>query len=356
MGCTNVAVSTGGVDPKDYDRSDERDAALKHNRTVHQAKSDAQAHRDYLLWRQTDPFPEIQPALLNSADIVDYVSQTGMIYPFHPGKLKSASYEVALVGDYVYIDENGDKQSGTLNEKGEITIRKNSITFLTVEPFFRLPDYIALRHNLKIDNVYKGLLVGTGPLIDPGFVGRISLPLHNLTENDYTFVGGEGVIWVEFTKLSELPAGTNTAGTSVAAPSPPTLPARQGKYVPFAASRTHDRLVGGYVRQAVGSGEWPESSTARIARTADEAKKEVRRLELLVPTIGILGIVALIFAIYSGFVEPRLNDFRGDVDRREGRVTDLHNRIDDLEDQLADLRLRTSAPTPTSPRAPSNGP
>ncbi len=340
------------MDSRDYDRTAERDAALKHNRSVAIAESDAKAHAQYLSWRQTDPFPDVRPALLNSADIVDYVAQTGMIYPFHPEKLKSASYEVALVGDYVYIDENGKKQSGTLAKGDEITIRKNSITFLTVEPFFRLPDYIALRHNLKIDNVYKGLLVGTGPLIDPGFVGRIALPLHNLTENDYTFVGGEGVIWVEFTKLSELPASANVVPADVATADPTTvsaakapmaLPARQGMYVPFAASRTHDRLVGGYVRQAVGSGEWPESSTARIARTANRAKKKVRNLELLIPTVGILGIVALVVTVFSVFVVPRINDVNGDVDRREDDVTELQNRIVNLEQQLTELRSRNSA-------------
>ena len=56
---------------------------------------------------------------------------------------------------------------------------------------------------MKIDNVYRGLLLGTGPLIDPGFDGILSFPLHNLTSNDYTFIGGERIIWMEFTKLSE---------------------------------------------------------------------------------------------------------------------------------------------------------
>src|SRR5256885_14069412 len=68
---------------------------------------------------------------------------------------------------------------------------------------FRFPDYIAARFNLKIPNVYRGLLLGTGPLVDPGWSGRLSFPLHNLTTNDYEFPGGEEIIWMEFTKLSE---------------------------------------------------------------------------------------------------------------------------------------------------------
>lgn len=78
----------------------------------------------------------------------------------------------------------------------------NSIAFVTLEPMFRIPDYLALRFNLKIVHVYKGLLLGTGPLVDPGFVGRLSIPLHNLTANTYTFHAGDGIIQMEFTKLS----------------------------------------------------------------------------------------------------------------------------------------------------------
>ena len=55
---------------------------------------------------------------------------------------------------------------------------------------------------MKISHIYKGLLLGTGPLVDPGFVGRLSIPLHNLTANNYKFKFGQGMIQLEFTKLS----------------------------------------------------------------------------------------------------------------------------------------------------------
>src|SRR5438034_7960116 len=38
-------------------------------------------------FRGRDPFPEIAPALLNSADISDYAAATGMLCPFLPKKL-----------------------------------------------------------------------------------------------------------------------------------------------------------------------------------------------------------------------------------------------------------------------------
>jgi deoxycytidine triphosphate deaminase len=93
--------------------------------------------------------------------------------------------------------------------RGEtFVLRRNSIAFVQVEPVFRIPDYIALRFNLKILHVHRGILLGTGPLVDPGFVGNLYIPLHNLTDSDYTFKGGEGLIWMEFTKVSWPPPGS----------------------------------------------------------------------------------------------------------------------------------------------------
>ena len=78
----------------------------------------------------------------------------------------------------------------------------DSIAFVTMQPYFRIPIYLALRFNLKITHIYKGLLLGTGPLVDPGFCGKLSIPLHNLTSNTYRFFKGDELITIEFTKMS----------------------------------------------------------------------------------------------------------------------------------------------------------
>jgi hypothetical protein len=72
--------------------------------------NDEEASRRYKQWKSKDPFPSIQPALLNSADIEDYVAVTGMLFPFNRDKLKSASYEVPLEGEIHYWDEKGEKR------------------------------------------------------------------------------------------------------------------------------------------------------------------------------------------------------------------------------------------------------
>ena len=183
-------------------KREEEDYYLK--KEVELPSCDNEAKRRYEQFLSKDPYPEIEAALLNSADIFQYVAKTGMIYPFDSDKLQGASYEVAIRGTVIWWDEEKKEEHiEQLVKPGDsFKLEPNSIAFVTLEPMFRIPDYIALRFNLKIVHVYKGLLLGTGPLVDPGFVGRLSIPLHNLTSNTYIFRAGDGMIQMEFTKLS----------------------------------------------------------------------------------------------------------------------------------------------------------
>ena len=158
---------------------------------------------------QKDPyFNEIEPALLNSVDIMKYVDKGCLVGAdeFHRGRVKTASYEMKMLGTlYDWIVTGGGKlrrRCREVQEGDSLELAANSITYFWMKERLYLPEYIAARFNLHIRYVHKGLLLGTGPLVDPGFSGRLLVPLHNLTDNNYTIEGGNGVIWVEFTKLS----------------------------------------------------------------------------------------------------------------------------------------------------------
>lgn len=175
------------------------------------ALSDASAAKRYEKWKAKDPYPNVQPALLNSADIKAYVKKTGMLYPFYEEDLQGASYKVKIAGKILYWQYD-DKSLHKGPPKKIVTelncgtdsfdLGPNSIAFVALEPCFRIPEYLALRFNLKIQHIYKGLLLGTGPLVDPGFNGKLFIPLHNLTSNTYRFKYGDTLITMEFTKLS----------------------------------------------------------------------------------------------------------------------------------------------------------
>ena len=167
-----------------------------------EARKRAEKYRDS---DQSDPFPWIRPSLLSAEDIRKYVLNTGAIAPFYAGggrhsRLKKASYE-GRIGKCAYrYNKVGMLESIPL--ENELKIGANSIVFVECDLDFRLPEFIALRFNLQIRHVHRGLLLGTGPLVDPGYWGKLCIPLHNLTDEDYSIPLGDGLIWIEFTKTT----------------------------------------------------------------------------------------------------------------------------------------------------------
>ncbi|HEX3675205.1 MAG TPA: hypothetical protein VHU87_13110 [Rhizomicrobium sp.] len=158
-----------------------------------------------------DPFAEIKPSLLSSADISRYVNETGMLFPFDKTKLKSASYEVRPGGKFIYWQKKDGKtckvEKTITKSTSSLVLPANSISYIQAEPYFRLPLYIAVRFNLRIKHVHRGILLGTGPIVDPGFSGQLLIPIHNLTSTDYEINlnpadEDDGLIWIEFTKTT----------------------------------------------------------------------------------------------------------------------------------------------------------
>src|ERR1051325_9835540 len=113
-------------------------------------ESDEEANDRYLAYKSVDPFPEISSALLNSADVSDYANKTGLIFPFDDDdeNLKAAAYRVRILGEIVYWGADGLLKSCLLGADDQFVLAPNSITFITLEPFFRIPDYIKVWFNL----------------------------------------------------------------------------------------------------------------------------------------------------------------------------------------------------------------
>lgn len=161
-----------------------------------------------------DVLKHVPPSLLSAEHIKEYVQSTGMISPFFEGgekpRLKKASYE-GRIGQVVYSFEDGVLKSIPFIDN-KLMVKANSIVFVECDLNFRLPNYIAIRFNLQIKHVHRGLLLGTGPLVDPAFWGKLCIPLHNLTSEDYYLDRNEGLIWVEFTKTTSIESGPNASG------------------------------------------------------------------------------------------------------------------------------------------------
>ena len=299
------------------------------------AGNEAEAAARFAETRGKDPYPNIHPALLNTADLLDYIAATGMIYPFEEPAdrsemLKPASCGIRLAGDVVYWDTEPDgtpkKVEETLKPGGELILKRNSIVYVTLEPTLRLPDYIAARFNLTIRDIYRGVLVGTGPLVDPGFTGRLSLPLHNLTYNDYPIRGGEPLVWMEFTKISNNEKWQNHGPSH----------ARVSSYEEFPKRKKNRSKVHDYLRYA-----WPTPITSSIPplvqtaqHAAVSAREAVRRQQRIFAGLSAFGAAILVVAIAAMLVAVVgvIQDSNSDRQALTEKVRSLSSRVHRLEE------------------------
>jgi deoxycytidine triphosphate deaminase len=298
---------------------------------------DAKALKAFEGFGRKDPFPNIAPALLNSADISDYVAATGMLCPFLPKKLKSASYEIAFQGKCVYWDEEGNKRVLLIEPGQEFLLKRNSIAFVTLEPVFRIPDYIALRFNLKITHIYRGILLGTGPLVDPGFIGKLSVPLHNLTNNDYTLIGGDDLIWMEFTKIS----------THARWASQEKLANQEGLYHPFPPEKNLPD-VEFYLRKA--DPHRPiRSSIPEVSRKAIEGAQEAKSAVVFFTGLSIFAVLTIGVALINYFstnssylrdAQQKVSAVSYQQEEERRRYEKLQSDLNNLNSQLQDLKAK----------------
>ena len=283
---------------------------------------------------QVDPFFEqIQPALLNSVDIKRYIDKGCLIEnsDFDPDLLKTASYEMRLLGQLYDWNTTPDgklqRRCRQVCDGVEIDLPRNSISYLWMKQKLLLPEYIAARFNLHIRHVHKGILLGTGPLVDPGFFGSLLIPLHNLTDNDYVLKGGDGIIWVEFTKLSENEYWSeNGSNRPIYLKTFPILKDLDNpdRYI----EKSGITEVGG-IQSAF------RGALDRAQKSAEDARKEVNSVK----RIGIVAIVIGFFAI-AGSIAGLWYSGHNLITRTTSITQESHNRIFETYINAQDERIR----------------
>ena len=253
---------------------------------------------------RADPFPDIPHALLAADDIKKYVFETGAVTPFDPskegGRLKKASYE-GRIGKIAY--EFDEKPELVKIPTDPLTVKANSIVFVETDMDFRLPEFMAVRFNLQIRHVHRGLLLGTGPIVDPGYWGKLCIPLHNLTDEDYRIPQREGLIWIEFTKtsLKEVTSSGNLpfrrpegywcikdliekAATPIGPEGGKTVAIRSS--IPTMTQEASERV------------ERAEKSAREATKRAEMAEKSVERIRNVILGISMVGAVAVLVSLF----------------------------------------------------------
>lgn len=310
----------------------------------------------YELFREYDPYESIPPALLHSGHLASYVITTGMIDPFDVEDLrKPATLLITLEGSVRYRDDEGNVQKFFLtrdpeklkdinNFRDEVVIKPNSLYYLTLKPEFRIPSYIAGRFNLMIRDVYRGFLVGTGPLVDPGFHGKLSIPLHNFTNNEYTLRAEEGFVYFEFTKLSWKNPATPRRKKPTWVKSPIEC------QPPFPASKSKRKTLDNYLDEATTSGPAQSSiglviknaskETEKATKETEKATKLFRAVTLGGTLAGLVSVASLTYTAWSlyasaqSFTLAAQTNVADSLDKINDKINSLTKDVSRIQDKM----------------------
>jgi deoxycytidine triphosphate deaminase len=286
------------------------------------AITDAEAAEKAAKFLTTDPFPSIPLALLSAAEIDDYARVTGLLYPFDSRSLKSASYEMHIGGEFIRWDGEGRRISETLTRGSRCMIPAHSLCFVQLEPYFRLPYYVALHLSLRATHVHRGLLMGTGPMIDPGFSGRVLIPLHNPTAVDYDLDTTQALVWAEFTKT--------TFGFR-----PAEKEASAKRYFPGFPPAKLNLSADAYLRKANAGNPIRNALPVAVADAQSTARKSALWARSLAAG-ALMGIVLAVLA-FATLIYFYLGSLNGLVQSAQANAQAVNARMDAIAGELGQI-------------------
>lgn len=150
---------------------------------------------------------DIPAGMLSSPHIEYYLKKYEILKNYDMKYIGPASYHMRIGGEVLTWREGkqidfilGKRENQNDNIRTKVRLVPNSLTFLTTIEEFQLPKDIIARFNLKSMWVHQGLLLGTGPIVDPQLHAKLLIPVHNFSSQTVTMYYGQEFISVEFTK------------------------------------------------------------------------------------------------------------------------------------------------------------
>jgi deoxycytidine triphosphate deaminase len=295
-----------------------------------------------------DPLPDFHGML--SSDLIEFYNQTigtpGMIDPFDRVNLKAASYELTL-GPNCLVD--GEERTLT-DADPWLELPQNSIVFVSMQERLCIPHYIAARFDLAIEFIYKGILLGTGPQVDPGFQGVLGTPLHNISSEPVHIQLGYPFAKIDFAKTSGLMEAAKAGGLKSITQEDDLydavrqLPGYQGRSVKLFKKTNRwrepifDRAYAGQRRV--------RSSLSDLEGTLDKFGEEISRFESELGSLrrfGLAGALGVLVAFVALLIALAQLD-RGYTDAKitNVRTTDpeLARRVERLDRESSAQRVR----------------
>lgn len=265
------------------------------NESPKASSSESPTYKGQFLWN--DPFKEDVAGVLLSDKIASYADKCCLVVPFESKLLRPAEYTLR-VGQKCYYDGTPSK----VEEDKPVVIPPNGLVYIQIYEYFNMPYYLVARYSLRVHQVYRGLILDNGLQVDPGFHGRINVPVYNFTNEEKTLEFKESLLSVEFVK------------TTPFAPNPPIDSDEEREWVsrdllnkeekPLVVFQGEpDKLyqqktISGYFQDD----EKNESSVQKLADNVKVFTKKVKRAEAW----GLGGAIAIIIAL-MGYIYQTQN-------------------------------------------------
>jgi dCTP deaminase len=139
--------------------------------------------------------------ILTNDQIVEARENGGIVIdPFLDRQLQGASYDLRVGHEGA---TTSSKRIVNIKEAGFLVIQPGDFaTVLVLEELRFSPMYTA-RFGLRSKLARKGLIPAIGPQIDPGYYGRLTVALANLSPKPISLSYGEDFVTAEFHRLSQ---------------------------------------------------------------------------------------------------------------------------------------------------------
>lgn len=303
------------------------------------------------------------PGVLSTPQLEYYLEKYGILKNYDKRRIKAAVYEMRLGAQAVrwedktplrfHLVENAPSESADALTRlcealpgvrgfrpadlsvSSLVLPPNSLTFVSIYEIFNLPRDLMARFNLKSAFVHKGVMLGGGPIIDPGYRSGLVTPLHNFSNIPIVLSYREPLLKVEFARTQN-PDQTDFGAIR-------TTPLRNERDVineeEFYANT---RFV--------------ESSVyAAIEKNENTVRALSSRLKMA-SIAGIIGLVALITAFYNLIVNlsnvsnsavMKLHETQEKMAaftaRNEKFLDGVDRSLDELVEELAKLKEKLGA-------------
>lgn len=122
------------------------------------------------------------------------------IEPFEPSQVQPASYDLRI-GPEAATSSSGEKIN--VQEKGFIELAPSDFAIVVSEERIALDNRHTARFGLRSKWARKGIVATTGAQIDPGFRGRLTVGLTNLTSKKIALSHLDDFLTVEFHRLEK---------------------------------------------------------------------------------------------------------------------------------------------------------